>query len=677
MSRSRTLNMRGKRLLIGAILSGFGALAGSVPAEAQFQPPPPEDFSHAGWLAVSGGGAVVEGNRATFEQRHQQPGRASGGLESFFWESFQGDLIMQIRARSIFDENENDLSLGLVNADTGGFFRAGIREFRTRFDGSSGYFSPSDTWFSPDDGGMHIDRGEVWLEAGFDNPGTSSIITRYTHRYRRGMKDSTIWGEAAVAPGTLRNIAPAFREIDESEHIFEARGERTVGNTDLGLGLRYQKLDRDNELSVRVQPGGVNERTEKNREGADSDIFTGHAWTSTELNEKTRFSTGYVFSRMDVDFIGEREFDPAPSGFDREVGDLEGWSQVQQHVANVNVLFNPWEHFYIIPSIRGERRDTEVNSGFDQTDSVRSDKDAERLSERLELRYSGLKKWHLFIRGDWSQEEGSLEENGTVSRLPREVDFDRNSQRYTAGANWHPHSKYSIAFQYYHEIRENENDHIIRGRTNQDIENHDFTTNDFNVRLTLYPVDRVTLVSRYDLRLSEIDTRASRPDIGNPSQRLMLDSIQSGEKTRQIFSQSATWSPLDRLYLLASANYAKDTLETPAQDAGGATERRVLTSENDYLFANLGLGFAYSDKTNLDLSYTYYLADNFTDNSDVSVAYGVGEYEHGVKANFIHRMTETFMCFGGYGFYLYREDTTGGNRDYDAHLVYVGLGLSL
>ncbi len=663
-----------KRTAFGGLLAGLCFFGAAVAAHAQFQPPPPEDYDHQGWVGITGGGVIVDGSKATFQQRHQIPARAYGGLDSFFWESYPTrDLIMQLEVRSIFDEHNQDIKLSLEHAE-GAFVRGGLRQFRTWYDGGGGYFSPTDGWFDLHEDRMHIDSGELWIEVGVSEPDKPEVVLAYAHRYRRGLKDSTIWGRTGLTDGAGRRaILPSFREIDESRHIVEGRMKHNVRDTDFGAGLRYEVADVDNTLNTRELEttgfGAADNRQVRHREGVESDVLSTHAWTTTQINDATRFSTGYIYSRLDNDISGSRiRIDPDESAADQPAPhftDLVGVTQVRQHVANMNLSLLLLEDLYLIPSLRAEIRDSDSLSMFDDGDQQRvtSHNDTLTFSERLELRYNGLQRWHLFTRGDWTQGQGDSRERSTVAD-DREVDFDRRSQRYTLGANWYFHQNYTLGFQYYHEIRKNDFDHIIRGRTGQDIDRQDFTTDAFNVRLTSRPVNRVTLVSRYDLRLSRIDNKVSRPED--------LSSIRSGEQTRHIFSQSGTWTPLERLYLQGSVNYAVDRHETPAQQAGDT----VLESKNDYLFTSLGMGYAYSPKTDIDLHYTYYLADNFEDNSEDSVAYGVGEYEHTAGTRITRRMADNFVWYGGYRFFYYREDTTGGNRDYDAHQIYSGLAFN-
>jgi hypothetical protein len=107
----------------------------------------------------------------------------------------------------------------------------------------------------------------------------------------------------------------------------------------------------------------------------------------------------------------------------------------------------------------------------------------------------------------------------------------------------------SFGFQYYRRMQDNDFDHVVPGvpgRTMRHpafIQAQHFTTDDFNVRLTLRPIRGLTLVSRYDFQLSTVE-----------SEMLNLPLIESGKITSHIFSQSITWSPLARLYLQATGH---------------------------------------------------------------------------------------------------------------------------
>src|SRR5205814_2735396 len=130
----------------------------------------------------------------------------------------------------------------------------------------------------------------------------------------------------------------------------------------------------------------------------------------------------------------------------------------------------------------------------------------------------------------------------------------------------------------------------------------------------------VTLIARYEVQLSLVDTKAD-----------FLNNQQSVEITSHIISESINWTPLNRLYLQASASYALDSTDTPAANALGSTNL-VLNAANDYWNASCLIGYALNDKTDVQAQYFYYHANNYVDNSTYGQPYGAGAEEHGVTA---------------------------------------------
>jgi hypothetical protein len=162
----------------------------------------------------------------------------------------------------------------------------------------------------------------------------------------------------------------------------------------------------------------------------------------------------------------------------------------------------------------------------------------------------------------------------------RDTDFDRFAQKYTAGASWYPRQRVNLHAQYYRKMRENSYSHGHRllpqggfgGLYPAFIQNHDFTTDDVNFRVTWRPLDKLTLVSRYDLQFNTIDMRGA--GLGNGS---------GAEQTAHIIGETITWTPIPRLYIQPGVNYVLDTTRTAATDVGASPGtpsrmRRTTTS---------------------------------------------------------------------------------------------------
>jgi hypothetical protein len=603
--------------------------------------------------------------------------------------------MLTLDGRGIWDINNYSVNLRLETEGTG-YLNFGYEEFRTFYDGSGGFFPVTGQWFELYDDALSLDRGRAWFEGGLRIPDAPAMTFRYTYMFRDGSKDSTSWGDSGlVGLGTqTRGIVPSFWDIDEDRHIFEGDVAHAVGNTGLGLGVRYELSDINNARQMRRRPDEASDRHLTQRERVDTDLFNAHASTETRFNEKVMFTTGYSFTTLDTDIGGTRIYG---AGYDamydplfarRQARDegffgLHGGSQMKQYVANVNLLLRPVETVHVVPSVRVEKRDIDSRSAFfesivqpgtlvteEEDLEAESDRGLIDISERLEARYTGVENWVFYARGDWTQGQGDLREierdvATTAVVLERDTDDERFTQKYTAGANWYPRAGLNFGAQYYHKIRNNEYDHKVDSTDNTTGDRYpawfthqDFTTDDVNFRATWRPLNNLTLVGRYDFQLSTVDTRGDG-----------LALVESSEITSHILSGSASWTPVSRLYLQASVSYAMDETETPVP---GITPV-VTDAENNYWNGTFSAGFALDEKTDLQGSYFYYRSDNYQDNSAFSVPFGSEAEEHGMTVALIRRIRENLQWTVKYGFFTLDDRTSGGHSDYDAHLLYTSV----
>ena len=205
------------------------------------------------WIEIGIGGVITDGDRAQFEQEHHRPGdEVFGGIQDLHYEQTIGkDVQLTLDGHAIFDTNDYGIVLELSKPKLG-YIRFGYDEFRTWYDGNAGYFRPNGEFFPPPFPEMHIDRGEAWVELGLRVPDWPEITLRYSHEFRDGQKDSTMWGDTTLTgiPGATRKIAPAFRDIDETRDIFSLEASKTFGNTDVLLGMRYEHTNDDDTLNM-------------------------------------------------------------------------------------------------------------------------------------------------------------------------------------------------------------------------------------------------------------------------------------------------------------------------------------------------------------------------------------------------------------------------------------------
>lgn len=674
-------------LLVCPLLSVRGASSGgsSPPQFSSW-----EEVALSGWIDLSLFGVSVDGDNAAFMKRHGSPQSAHGGIEDFHFETYLGDAFFAVDGRAIVDHNDFSFKFKLENYEKG-FIRAGFSEYRTWYDGSGGFFPQNDMWINFFEEELAMDRGSLWFEAGLTVPDLPEITFKYTYRFREGKKDSLSWGDTAFTGGFGRkHIVPSFLGIDEETNLFELDLKHTIGKTKFGAGLRYEITDYTDSRNMRRTPFENSDRYVTQTDTNDSDAFSVHAFAETQLRKNLRVTAGLSATSLDADFSGDRiigsdfnvVFDPLFQTQSHDPGfvDLVGNSEMEQYVLNLNFIYNHKKNLHLISAFRFEKQDVDVASGFLETNfldaptedslSIMSDKSWDEISVKLEARYTGKENMVLFARADLNRGDGLLTEREienltSLTELDRNTDFTRNTQKYTAGINWYPKSNFNASARYYYKNRDNNYDHLVDDTLGFPgfVQTLDFATHDINIRATWRPDSKITLVSRYDYQVSDINTSAG------PG----FDKIQSGDLTKHIISETVTWNPLASVYFQGSINYIMDEMKTPASQLTGGAANLVLLSENDYWNLDLNAGVVLNEKTDVQFYYNYYRADNYTDNSEVSLPYGAGAKEHRLSVTLNRRVSENMRITLRYAFFSNREETTGGNNDFDAHLIYSGL----
>lgn len=657
------------------------------------------------WVEVGIGGVITKGDAAQFKQEHRMSGDVFGGIQDLHYEQNIGKKgLFSIDGHAIFDNHDYDLTLELSQPDVG-YIRAGYNEFRSWYDGNGGFFPGNGQFFQPPFPEMHIDRGEAWVELGLRLPDWPEITLRYSHQFRDGQKDSTSWGDTnltgltAPSPATsTRKIAPAYRDIDETRDILALDLSKTFGNTDIGLGMRYEHDDnRDSLQLVRgagqvppIVPAPGSQRFITQQEHNKVDLFSGHALTETHFTDSFWLTTAYSYTTLGSDLSGTRIYGPTYNssygdpianlgGFDHGFLNLAGSSNLQQHVINANLMWLPAKDFTVLTAFRFTNEQKDSDSVFLETStrtaplipmSASSFESFNKFAETLELRYAGIADWLFYGRGEWEEESGDIHESIAEIGTPaltgiKNVDLLR--QKYTTGFNWYPLARLNFATQYYHKILRYDNSSDADG---QRLEFQEWNTDNVNVRMTWRPrippaLGTLALVTRYDFTTSSVVGQWTIPD------DILLGSEHTALVTNNVITESVTWSPLARLYLQGDISYVLNETKTPAANieivpGAGAT---VLNFQNDYWTFGASAGYVLNDKTDLRMDYFYYRADNYVNNAQASLPYGSDATEHTLTASLTRQLAKNVRLRLQYGYFHYTDGTFGGHNDYEAHSI--------
>ena len=677
----------------------------------------PEEYKN--WIELGIGGVITSGDRAQFEQEHRLPGdQVYGGIQDLHVEGNVGkNGLFSVDGHALWDFNDYDITVKLAQPNLG-YIKAGYTEFRSWYDGNGGFFPHNDVFFEPPFPEMHIDRGDAWIELGLRAPNWPEITIRYDHEFRFGQKDSTTWGDTnltGLAVNPTRKIVPSFRNIDETRDIFSFEASKTFGNTDVLLGMRYEHDDNDDSLNMErgagqlppVVPPPGQQRKVTQQQNDDVDLFSGHGITETRFSDSLWFTAGYSYTTLTNDLSGTRIFgthwdeafgEPVPTlgGFDQAFIDLAGTAQVKENLFNANLFWMPMENLAVLSGFRYTHENNDSDSTFVAEIPLANtppftptnpqgglhyglsipvngarNSDYNRFAQRLELRCTGIKDWLFYAEGEWEEEYGHVDEFQTLDEEPLDKDTNALGQKYTIGANWYPTMRLNLSGQYFHRIASYDED--LFSSEHQRLLGQDWNIDDLNVRITFRPkmpacLGTLALVTRYDFMHTSIDSQWF-------FEGETLSELQSGEIKQHVISESLNWNPLPRFFLQANFSYVLNQTDTPANNINldPQTSPTVVNFRNDYWTVTSGMGYIIDDKTDFYVDYYFYCANDYFKNAVVAVPYGLGATEHAVSATVTRQLSKNMRLLLKYGFFDYRDVTSGGHNNYRAHSLFSSL----
>lgn len=643
-----------------------------------------ESFNH--WIEFAFGGLWTRGHRAAAQSRHQLGDGLFGGIQDLHYQTeIAKNTLLTLDGRALFDEEDYRLALA-VRREESWHLKFHATQTRLWSGPAGGGYGPEHRWYRfPGEEEWSLDRTELGLEAGLSLDKLPRATFRYLYRSRSGVREATTWGMAHPSladPGRSLGVSPAFYDLDESLHRFELDLTHRVKKTDLGLGLRYETADLNNARKVLEYPGEPVERKLTDRQGTRYDLLSLHAWSETWLRKNLFLSTGYLYATVDSDFDGGRIY-----GTDFDVGYVPGYplgytfltggAQQREHVANVNLMYQPHRVWTVIPSLRVQQLDADADSQGWGTQgragalfSAQSERSLLDVRERLEIRYTGLTNWVFTAVADWAQSEGNLEELGGlglvggtgVAPIQRKTDDSRFFHKYSLGARWYAARWASLEAGGYYKRHRYQYDHDVDSTPNLTLNRYPayleyqrFETWDGHLGLSLRPWTRLSLLTRYEFQVSTVDTR--------PDPVSGLRETESAEMISHILNQSIGFTPWSRLTLLGRWSYVWSEIRTPAREV----TRALLAAQNNYWLAQLNALVVVDDRTDFNTGWFYYRADNFEDVWADGLPLGVGVEEHGVTATCTRRLSARLRLTLRYGYVHHRDETFGQSRNYEAH----------
>ena len=649
--------------------------------------------TYKNWIELSTGALLTQGNANQATQGKQLNTGVFGGIEDLHYESqVAKKTTFTLDGRSIFDDHDYSVGLGLVREDLG-FVRVHFENFRTWDSGTGGYIPAEQLSYALPGDALALDRGLITFEAGLTKPDLPQITFKYSHSYRNGDESSTLWGPVHDPSGNIYRVYPETYAIDEKSDTFQLDLTHHYKELNYGVGVSYETGNLNDADKLTFWQGEPVQQKVTDQQGTSYDMLSAHAFAESWIKDNLFLSTGFMFANLDDTFTGSQiygdDFDvvysPTYPGLDYGYIHLNGGAHEHQYVMNVNLMSLPTKTFTISPSIRVQKEDWNADAsglgtlGTDTQDfNSNSGYDSLDVCERLDLRYTGVTNWVFNAGGQWTEGQGNLHENGGLTQVngigPIPVQFatddSRLFQKYFASARWYPVRQASVDIGGYYKINQYNYDNTLDNTPNNlstgnaypgFILYQGFETLDGNIRLTLRLPKNITLVSRYEYQYSTINTR--------PDPVSGLSEVDSSKMYTQIIGQNVNWTPLNWLGLQAGFNYVLSTTKTPTSDYTQA----VLNSQNNYWTVNFNSTLVLDDKTDLNLGYFYYRADDGQNNIVGGVPLGTDTEEHSVTATLVRRITQNLRLSLKYAYTHYDDMASAGHFSYDAQVIFASL----
>ena len=229
----------------------------------------------------------------------------------------------------------------------------------------------------------------------------------------------------------------------------------------------------------------------------------------------------------------------------------------------------------------------------------------------------------------------------------------------------------NLSAQYYYKLDHYDED-VFSGEFPR-LQNQDWNVNDVNVRITFRPkipacLGTISLTSRYDFMYTTIDSQWF-------FEGELFNEEQTGVTKQNVSSEAITWNPLPRFYLQANFSYALNQTDTPANNTSlvPLTSPTVTNFRNDYWTVTSSTGYIIDDKTTFNTDFSFYCANDHFKNAGVAMPYGLGATEYTASASLTRQLNKNMSLLLRYGYFNYRDVTSGGHNNYRAHSLYSGL----
>jgi hypothetical protein len=653
----------------------------------------------ASWITVSG-------NAHKFREDWWRKEGFTGGYEKFeLIEPVGRQAELKIEGRALFDQNDYRVALTLTQPDLG-FVRAGYETFRKYFNDAGGYFAPFNQPPLSLGRDLHEDIGKAWFDVGLTMPDWPKIVIGYEYQFREGEESILQWGPVGgIAFGAIRNIAPAYKEVDGNAHILKLDASHEVGGFLLEETFRGEFYDLNTRQNTFSSTTGALALTPYSQvdEGYNHFVGANALRAEKQIRDWLLVSGGYLYRNLDGDATLSQPIASPLTGF--ATGSPKIVLDQQTHIFNANAQLGPWEGVSGFGGVQTEwtrqKGNGNIESDFDfdtaspvATGTVFSDLDRFTAEESVGLRYTKIPFTVLYAEGRLQQEDISQSENEVDSGAGQPI-FERNTEasndlkEVRGGVTFSPWTAISLSGQYKHRVRDSDYDHLVDTNAapfpfilsgngySAFIRNRELKTDEIETKLA-WRVNRwLKMTFTYQLiatdyhtttdPAAEFDfTAADFTDV-SPGGRIF-----AGNYDAHVYSFNAVLTPWRRLYLSGTFSY-RDTRLTTSSDF----EPVVVPYRGDVYSVVGSATYSLNHATDLQATYSFSRADYRQNNQAAGLPLGIDYQLHGLEAGLTRRFGKNITTQLKYGFYRNNDDSSAGANSYTAHALMASLTLRL
>jgi hypothetical protein len=655
-------NITSKMLLLTALLAGV-ARAETSTNEPTISVTPVASFG------------FVNGNDSNFREQQWMDNGWTGGFEEFTLErKLPKDWKLSLDGSAIFGVNDYTAHLALEKENVG-WLRAGFEQFRHYYNDTGGYYSG----FTPKsfdldkDLGLYV--GKIYVDFGLQIPEGPLLTGGYEHLYRNGTQSLLQWG--AVTQGSVtKNIYPSYRDVDETTDVVKLGIAHHVSKVNFADEFRYERYNSKNtthDMSTNLTTGASQGVTI--RENYTYDLFNNVFRLDCQMNDKFYWSGGFLYNNLNGD--GSQQVSTTPfTGNGARDWSTSGLEYDQSsYVLNFNAAYNPFKKFGFYAGIQYENTTdtgntdallTQISGGLTNSPlaAIATRTSKESIGGNIGARFIGIPFTTLYAEAKWTGDDYNLRQTQTgtgVTQIDLDQDDDVFAQQYTVGFNSAPIRRVTLSG--YYRYSNNNHDYTY----NKDVPDgypgfltgQEFANNEVMARLNYRPFKQVTLGLQYRYINSDIHNS----NMASGGGFVPAGSVLASEYNANIFTVTATWSPLERLYLTGSASL--QYTETAAYDNGSDTVTPYTGNINTYM---AGLGYAIDEKSDVNVDYVIASAQNAA-GAPGGLPLGWNYHTQSVNVGLTRRINDRLVARLRYGFYSYHQQSGGSQDNYWANMV--------